>query len=40
MAKKTKKETSLGIKIFVWFMFFAMFAGFLLPILSQFIQTK
>lgn len=40
MAKKTKKETSLGIKIFVWFMFIAMFLSFLLPILYYLIAAK
>lgn len=30
---KKKKNTSIGIKIFIWFMFIAMLSSFILPLL-------
>lgn len=40
MAYKAKKKTSIGIKIFVWFMFFAMLMSFVLPILYYVVSAK
>ena len=40
--KKTKKktsDTSLGIKILVWFMFIAMFASFAVPMVIYFTSV-
>lgn len=36
--KKKSDETSLGIKILVWFMFFAMLLGFLGPLAMYLIN--
>ena len=30
---KKKSKTSVGTKIFIWFMFIAMLSGFILPLL-------
>ena len=40
MAYKAKKKTSLGTKIFVWFMFAAMLLSFVAPILYYIIASK
>lgn len=40
MAYKAKKKTSLGMKIFVWFMFAAMLLGFIAPLLYYLIAAK
>lgn len=40
--KKKKTSTSntpLGIKILVWFMFLAMFASFIVPLVSYFVSV-
>lgn len=41
--KKTKKgkdnSTSLGVKIFVWFMFIAMLASFAVPLIFYLISV-
>jgi len=40
MAYKAKKKTSLGVKIFVWFMFAAMLGSFVSSILYYLIAVK
>ena len=40
MAYKNKKKTSLGTKIFVWFMFIAMLLGFLVPLAYYLLSAK
>ena len=36
--KSSTSETSLGVKIFVWFMFIAMAASFFVPLIYRFIS--
>ena len=40
MANKKKKKTSIGTKIFVWFMFLIMFGSFLSTIIYYIIAAK
>lgn len=40
MAYRKKKKTSLGTKIFVWFMFIAMVASFVGMLLYYILATK
>ncbi|HPZ24151.1 MAG TPA: hypothetical protein PLB45_02625 [Bacilli bacterium] len=39
-SKKNKyNEASLGVKVFVWVMFAAMFASFIVPLIYYFIEA-
>ena len=38
--KKKKSNTSIGTKIFIWFMFIAMLLSFVAPLLYYLIATK
>ena len=39
MAYRAKKKTNLGTKIFIWFMFIAMLASFIVPILYYLLSA-
>lgn len=40
MAYKAKKKSSVGTKILIWFMFFAMIGGFIATLLSYLLSNK